>query len=260
MRPGAGWLAVALLSAAAAGCGADGQQVRASAEGPLLILAASDLQHALPEIAADYTGRTGREVTIAFGSTGNLAMQIEQGAPADLFLAANEAFIERLERRGLVRPETRNVYAIGRLALAWADDVPPPDDLGALGAEVYRMVAIANPEHAPYGQAAREALASVGLWEELRSRLVYGENVSQAYHFVATGNAEAGIVALPVVTGIPGARFVPVDADLHAPLRQGGAVLRDAEDPQGAHDFLRFLVGPDGQAILATYGFEPPHR
>jgi molybdate transport system substrate-binding protein len=252
--------AAPLLLALAAAC-APGDRERPAGEEPvppLLVLAASDLQHALPEIAAAFQARTGYGVELVLGSTGNLTTQIENGAPGDVFLAANEPFVDRLARRGMIREETRAVYALGRLAVAWRAELPPPRDAAALAAETYRTVAIANPEHAPYGAAAREVLEAAGVWQALQGRLVLAENVAQATQFVRTGNADAGVVALPVMVGQDQVPFRPLDAALHAPLRQTGAVLRDARLPELAAAFLEELTGPGGREILGRYGFGAP--
>lgn len=245
----AGAATLALLSS----CGP-----RQSAEArPLLVLAAADLQLALPPIAAAFEARTGTPVELVLGSTGNLATQIENGAPADLFLAASEPFVERLARGGLIVEETRTVYALGRLALVWRRGAPEPADPAALAGPAYRTIAIANPEHAPYGTAARQALEAAGAWEGVQRRLVLGENVAQALQFVRTGNADAGLVALgAVATGEVPHRVV--DAALHAPLRQTGGVLRGSARPDDAAAFLREITGPAGQAILRRHGFDPP--
>lgn len=240
-----------------AACGGRADAPAAGPE-PLLVLAAADLQMALPELAAAFEARTGRRVDLVLGSTGNLTAQIENGAPGDVFLAANERFVDRLERGRHVVEGSRRVYAHGRLALAWRAGAPEPDGLGALAGDAYRTVAIANPEHAPYGQAAREALRSAGVWEAVERRLVLGENVAQTMQFVRTGNADAALVALGVAIGQRDAAFRPVDAALHAPLRQAGAVLAASRHPDEAAAFLALVAGPEGQAVLGRYGFEPP--
>jgi molybdate transport system substrate-binding protein len=246
-----------------AGCDRVGSAApsRAAAEAaPLLVLAASDLQLALPEIVALYEAESGRRVDLVLGSTGNLTAQIEQGAPADLFFAANERFVDRLAARGLIREETRSVYAVGRIVLAWRTDRPAARGLARLAEPAFAAIAIANPEHAPYGLAAREALQSAGTWEAVRPRLVYGENVVQAFQFVRSGNADAGIVALGVVMGIEGIEYEVLDDALHAPLRQAAAVLHESAQPDAAAELLALVLSDEGQAILRRYGFDEPER
>jgi molybdate transport system substrate-binding protein len=251
----------ALLLALLAACGARDAEPGFGdepGERPLVVLAASDLQFALPEIAAGLQARTGIRVELVLGSTGNLATQIENGAPGDVFLAANEAFVDRLQRGGWILDESRRVYAVGRLALTWLPGAPEPAGPAALAGEAYRTIAIANPEHAPYGLAARQVLQSVGAWEGVQGRLVLGENVAQTMQFVRTGNVDAAIVALGVVIGQREIPFRVVDDALHEPLRQAGAVLRESHRPAAAAEFLAELTGPGGQEILRRYGFESP--
>jgi len=243
-----------LLASLLLGCGGLDRR----ADGSLLVLAASDLQFALPEIAGEFEMATGRRIQIVLGSTGNLTTQIEQGAPADVFLSANEGFLDRLDAAGLIDPGTRRVYGIGRIAAVWSADQPGVSTLDELREPRFRTLAIANPEHAPYGMAAREALRSTGVWTSVEPRLVLAENVAQAFQFVRSGNADAGIVALAVAMGVPGTPLLLVDADLHQPIRQSGAVLRDARDPFLAEEFLDFVTGDRGREILQRYGFEDP--
>lgn len=246
--------ALALLAA----CGPPEREAADGAPDPLLVLAASDLQFALPRVAAAFEERTGTPVELVLGSTGNLATQVENGAPADVFLAADERFVERLERGGHVVAGSRRVYAVGRLALVWREGVAEPAGLAELAGDAYRTVAIANPEHAPYGMAAREALRAAGVWDAIQRGLVLGENVGQAMQFVRTGNADAGVVALGVAVGQGGLSYRAVDAALHAPLRQAGAVVRGSRRAEEAAAFLEVLTGPAGQEVLGRYGFEPP--
>jgi molybdate transport system substrate-binding protein len=237
---------------AIAACGRAGDDER------LLVLAASDLQFALPELASEFEAEHGVAVDVVLGSTGNLTAQIENGAPADLFMAANERFIDRLETAGLTLPETRRVYAVGRLVVAVRAGTELPTELDELVQPGYATIAIANPEHAPYGQAAREAMAAVGVWRAVESRLVLGESVSQAFQYVRGGNADAGIVALSIAIADQTVRWVEIPADLHAPLRQAAAVLRGSRRTGLAAQFLDYVVSDEGQAILRRYGFEPP--
>jgi molybdate transport system substrate-binding protein len=253
-------LAAALAAVLLAACGR-GDAPRAgggAGERPLLVLAAADLQLALPEIAHAFEARTGIPVDLVLGSTGNLTTQIENGAPADVFLAADLSFIGRLERGGVVAEGSRRVYAVGRLALVWRAGAPPPADVAALASAAYRTVAIANPEHAPYGRAAREALEASAAWTAVRPRLVVGENVAQAMQFVRTGNADAGLVALGVAIGQREVPYRVVDAALHAPLLQAGAVLGESRRPGDAAAFLEEVAGAAGQRVLRRYGFEAP--
>jgi molybdate transport system substrate-binding protein len=228
---------------------------------PLLVLAASDLQFALAEVAERFETEANQPVTFVFGSTGNLAHQIEQGAPADVFFAANESFVDNLERRGHLLEGTRQVYAIGRIVLTRAAGTTiEVTTLEHLLPDEIRTVAIANPEHAPYGMAAKQALETAGLWERVRPKLVLGENISQAFQFVQTGNADAGIVALSVALGVPGTDYALIDAGLHAPLVQAAAVIGRTPQPAAAHEFLVYVNGPVGRPIMERHGFVLPER
>jgi molybdate transport system substrate-binding protein len=248
--------AAALLAA----CGERPAERGAAGDPPLLVLAASDLQMAFEEIVPRFRAATGERVETVLGSTGNLAAQIRHGAPADLFFAANEAFLDNLVDAGRIVPESRRLYAVGRLALVTAPSRDPPAGVAALADPRYRVVAIANPEHAPYGTAAREALRSAGVWEAVRPRLVLGENVAQTYQFARTANADAAIVALSLVAGLPGGA-VPhavVPADLHRPLRQAAGIVVGSRRPEAGRRFLDFVLSEEGRTILARHGFEDP--
>lgn len=224
----------------------------------LLVFAASDLQTAFGELVSRFEAENTVRIQVAFGSTGTFTTQIENGAPADLFFAANEAFVDRLEAGGSILPETRRVYARGRLALVWDSAAPPPASIADLARPEYRTVAIANPEHAPYGVAARQALQAAGVWDQVSPRIVLGENISQTYQFVRTGNVEAGIVARALVLGPSPRPHLLIPDSLHAPLRQAAAVLKASARAAAAGSFLDFVVGTAGQEILRRYGFERP--
>jgi molybdate transport system substrate-binding protein len=192
------------------------------------------------------------------GSTGNLAKQIEHGAPADVFFAANESFIDDLLAAGAVIPQTRALYAQGRLVLATpTKSAVAVRELADLLKPEVRRVAIANPAHAPYGRAAQEALQSVGVWEKVKPKLVYGENIRHTLQFIETGAVEAGIVALSVA-GVPDVRYVPIDPKLHKPLNQVAAVVKRSARPELGLAFIQFLNGPEGRPIMKRYGFLLP--
>jgi len=244
------------LALGLAGCGAG--PGTGGGDDALLILAASDLHAAFAEIETRYEAATGQPLTILFGSTGNIAMQIANGAPADLFFAANESFLDRLADADRIDSETRVVYAYGRLAIVWDPARDEPREVADLADAAFTTIAIGNPEHAPYGVAAGEALRSAGVWERVRPRLVYGENVAHALHFVRTGNADAGIIALGLVLGPAPLPHRVVPASAHAPLRQAAAVIRDSPRAPAARQFLDYVTGPKGQEILHRYGFDPP--
>jgi molybdate transport system substrate-binding protein len=246
------FLTLALILAA--GSGARAQPVAPA----ITVYAASDLDMAFREIKPIFEKAAGTRVTLVMGSTGNLAKQIEHGAPADVFFAANETFVDDLQRAGAVIPQTRALYAQGRIVLATPtkSTVAVRELTDLLRPEV-RRVAIANPAHAPYGRAAQEALESVGVWERLKPKLVYGENIRHTLQFVETGAVEAGIVALSVA-GVPDVRSVPIDPKLHKPLNQVAAVVKRSARPELGVAFIQFLNGPEGRPIMKRYGFFLP--
>ncbi|MDZ7778394.1 MAG: molybdate ABC transporter substrate-binding protein [Gemmatimonadota bacterium] len=260
------WIVGVGLVAAVAGPVAcdDGAGEAGDPSGELLVLAASDLALALDELARVHEERTGVDISVVLGSTGSLAAQIRHGAPADLFFSADTSFLDGLIEADQVDPATRTAYAVGRLALVAPAGRPLPPTVAALADGALEAVAIANPDHAPYGRAARAALEEAGVWEEIAPRLVLGESVAHALQFVRTGNADAGLVALSLVHAAgDGADEAPpayrvVDADLHPPLRQVAGVVRASTRPEEARAFLAFVSSPEGRAILRGHGFEAP--
>lgn len=221
----------------------------------LVVYAASDLDAAFREIKPLFERATGARVTLVMGSTGNLAKQIEQGAPADVFFAANENFVDDLRAVGAVIPQTRTLYAQGRIVLAVPKkSVIPVRELGDLLKPEVRRVAIANPAHAPYGRAAQEALERAGVWERVKPKLVYGENIRHALQFVETGAVEAGIVALSIADA-PGITYTSIDPKLYAPLNQVAAVVKRSPHPDLGAAFIQFVNGAEGRPIMKRYGF-----
>lgn len=240
------------------GCAPAGGDAEPGAEPPLLVFAAAGLRDAMEELIPLYEAGIGREVDLVLGSSGNLATQIENGAPAHLFLAADRAFIEPLEEAGLVEEGSRRIVGVGRVALVWREGLSPPGGLEVLAAGDPPTVSVANPELAPYGAAARGILQEAQLWEGVRSRMVMGENVSQALQFVESGNADYGLVALSLVRGSrPREHLVLPDAP-HRPLEQVGVVLRHTGREQEARELMAFILSPRGQTLLGSYGFEAP--
>ncbi|OLC15814.1 MAG: molybdate ABC transporter substrate-binding protein [Candidatus Rokubacteria bacterium 13_1_40CM_69_27] len=224
----------------------------------LTVFAASDLAFAFNEIVPRFERTFGVKVTLVLGSTGNFARQIEQGAPADVFFAADESFVDHLVAGGILIGETRSLYAQGRLVLATARTAGQKlTDLRQLLDARIRRVAIANPVHAPYGRAAREALITNGLWDAVHPKLVYGENIRQTLQYVQTGAVEAGIVALSIAD-VPEIEWVPIDPTLHRPLNQTVAVVRRSPRPELGVSFIQFVNGPEGRAIMKRYGFRLP--
>jgi molybdate transport system substrate-binding protein len=228
------------------------------------IAAASDLKFALDEIAGKFQQDSGRQVRISYGSSGNFTRQIAQDAPFELFLSADEAYVFQLAAQNLT-PDRGVLYASGRIVLfAPQGSTLKPDaqfaDLRAAVADgrIARF-AIANPEHAPYGRAAMQALQSTGLWAPLQSHLVLGENVSQAAQFAVSGSAQGGIFAYSLVLAPAIAargRYVLIPESLHQPLRQRMVLLRKAGDT--ARAFYAYLQQPTARAVFKRHGFVLP--
>jgi len=224
----------------------------------LTVSAASDLTPAFEELGKLFTNDTGIKVTFNFGSTGQLTQQIEQGAPVDLLAAANVSFVEELERQNLILPNTKALYAQGRITL-WtrSDSSLKLDRIEDLATPEVRRIAIANPEHAPYGDAARQALQSAGIWDRVSSRLVFGENISQTPQFAETGNVDAAIVALSLSVTSKG-RWVLISDQLHKPLNQALAVVRSTRHETEARRFASFVNSTQGRQVMRKYGFILP--
>lgn len=226
---------------------------------PLRIAAAADLALAFGEIKTDFEKKSGKRVEMSFGSTGLLAKQIAEGAPFDVFAAANISFVDDVVKSGACDAETKALYARGRIVVWTKDASALPKDITGLRDARYARIAIANPEHAPYGRAAQQALTKAGVWDPLRSRMVHGENVQQTQVYARTGNADAAIVALSLAVASDGA-YLPIDEKLHEPLDQalvichGGIRAKTNE----AHAFVDYVGSPDGRAVMRRYGFLLP--
>lgn len=228
------------------------------------IAAASDLKFAVEEIAARFRVDTRRELRLSFGSSGNYYQQIAQGAPFQMFMSADENFVFKLHAAG--RTEDRGtLYATGRIVLFAPQGSPLQPDTAmaglrnALAAGQIRRFAIANPEHAPYGRAAEQALRKLGLWERLRERMVLGENVSQAAQFAASGSTQGGIFAYSLALAPQLAKlghYVLLPEELHDPLRQRMVLIKGAGDT--ARAFHAYLQQPEARAIFVRYGFILP--
>jgi len=231
----------------------------------LTIAAASDLQAALPEVVAAFKKASGKKAVISFGSSGNLLAQIQNGAPYDLFFSADVEYPRRLEAAGLVRPGSLYLYAVGRIVV-WVPndsslDIAREGLQALLGSDVKR-IAIANPAHAPYGQAAQSALEKAGIYERVKLRLVLGENISQAAQFVESGNAQAGVIALSLALSPrmqAAGKYWLIPQEMYPRLEQAAVIVKSSKHLQAAQDFLAFLQSPAGLEIMHRYGFVPPH-
>jgi molybdate transport system substrate-binding protein len=252
------------LACAFALAGAGAAAGAAAAVAVPVVAAASDLKFALEEVAQRFRADTGHELKLVFGSSGNLHRQIVQGAPFELFLCADEELVFRLADAGLA-PDRGALYARGRLVLfaPKGSTIRPDQGLGALRAAAadgrLQRLAIANPEHAPYGRAAEQALRAAGAWEAVRGKLVLGENVSQAAQFATSGAAQAGVIAYSLALAPQVAKlgsYALVPESMHAPLNQR-MVLTRAAGPV-AREFYRHLQQPAARALLERYGFALP--
>lgn len=223
--------------------------------GEVRVAVASNFLGAVHQLVPVFEARSGDTVTVSAGSTGKLYAQISQGAPFDVFLAADARRPRLLEEQGLALPGSRFTYARGQLALWRGGGALPAHPWDALVEPGVRFVSIANPRTAPYGEAARQALEAAGLWDRVRGRLVMGENIAQTYQYVATGNAQVGLVALAQVHDAPPESRWLVPQRLYAPIDQQ-AVRLTAVDA-GAR-FLSFLRGAEARRMIAAFGYGLP--
>jgi molybdate transport system substrate-binding protein len=232
----------------------------------LRIAAAADLQYALTDLSTQYEKQTGAKLAVTYGSSGNFFAQIQNGAPFDLFLSADMDYPQKLIDAGLAVPDSLQPYAVGHLVLWYPRDSPlnPLDGgLKTLLDPRVQKIAIANPEHAPYGRVAVAALRNAGLYDQLKPKLVLGENVSQAAQFVQSGSAQAGLIALSFAfsPAMEGGKWVGVPLpNLGSWLLQAAVVLKSSPNKQVATSFLSFLKTTEAQNILKHYGFAPPDQ
>jgi molybdate transport system substrate-binding protein len=240
-----------LMLAVLAGCGS-----KPSAPAPLRVAAASDLQDVFPVLATRFKMDTGIEVEGVFGASGQLAQQIKAGAPFDLYMAANRTLVEDLAKAGAIKADSVRSYARGTLVLVVNNLFDPGiKSFADVAADKLKFIAIANPDLAPYGAAAKGALERAGLWEKVKPKLVYGENVRQVVEFVRTGNAEVGFAGKSVAA-VKGIRSIPLDPDAYAPIVQAMGVVASSKRAVDAERFAAFLLGGDGQGILRQFGFQ----
>ena len=224
----------------------------------ITVAAASDLSPAFEEIGREFEAQQRIHVIFTFGSTGMLTRQIENGAPFDLFAAANVGYIDELEQKGLIVPGTKAIYARGRITLWTTTESPLQiENITDLVRPEIKRIAIANPDHAPYGMAAQQALQSVGIWETVKPKLVYGDNIRQTLQYAETGNVEVAIVALSLSQQSKG-RWTLIPEELHRPLDQALAVIKGTRNEAEARAFAGFVTGRRGKEILGKYGFAFP--
>ena len=229
--------------------------------GEIKIAAASDLAFAFKDVVARFEKQTGNKVKLTYGSSGNFYSQIQNGAPFDLFFSADVSFPQKLEAAGLAEPGTIYEYAKGEIVI-WVPNASKLDlskGLAVLLDPSIRKIAIANPLHAPYGAAAVAAMKHNGIYDQVKSKFVRGENISQTAQFVQSGNADVGIVALSLAPAMKSmGRYVVVPPDDYPPLIQAAMTVKSSREKQLANTFLKFLKEPDTVALMEQYGFAVP--
>ncbi|HET7209821.1 MAG TPA: molybdate ABC transporter substrate-binding protein [Terriglobales bacterium] len=232
-----------------------------SAAQSLTVAAAADLQFAMQDIAAKFQQQTGKTVKVIYGSSGNFSQQIQNGAPFDLFFSANVDYPKQLERAGLVEPGSLYQYARGSIVLWVPNDskLNVSSGLTILTLSEVKKIAIANPLHAPYGQAAVDAMQREGIYDRVKDKLVLGENISQTASFVVSGSADVGIVALSLALS-PNmkdkGRYSEIPANEYPALEQACVILKSSKEKDIAQQFLSFMKTPAVGALLRNYGFD----
>lgn len=229
----------------------------------LRVAAAADLQFAMNDLAGQFEKKTGTKVAVSYGSSGNFRAQIQNGAPFDAFFSADMSYPQQLVSEGFAEAQSLVVYAQGHLVL-WA----PTDtnlhlaDRGfeALTDPRVERIAIANPEHAPYGRAAVAALQKAGLYDQIKSKLVFGENVSQAAQFTQSGSSQVGIIARSLIfaPSMQGGESWEIPASLYPPLQQGAVIINSSPNKAAARAFIAFAKREEGRKIFTRYGLTPP--
>jgi molybdate transport system substrate-binding protein len=236
-------------------CGARAQTLR--------VAAAADLQFAMNDLGGQFEKKTGTKVAVSYGSSGNFRAQIENGAPFDVFFSADAQYPQQLVTAGVADSQSLFVYALGHLVL-WA---PGAENLQVAkkGFDVLKdpgvtRIAIANPEHAPYGRAAVAALQKAGLYDQVKAKLVYGENISQTAQFVQSGSAQVGLIALSLTfaESMKGGDQWEIPLDLYPTMQQEAVIVTKSPNKKEAQAFLDFVKSEDGRKTLAKYGLTPP--
>jgi molybdate transport system substrate-binding protein len=219
------------------------------------VAAAADLSSAFHDVARAFKDRTGVEVEVDFGASGALAKQIEQGAPFSLFAAANRNFVDQVVKAGKCDGATAASYARGRLVVWTPAKIAPPRALGDLADPRFQKIAIANPDVAPYGKAARQALERSGVWPQIQDRIVLGENVQATLTYATKGNVDAALVALSLAISTEGGSYLPVAPELHAPLDQALVVCGTGPRADDAKQLAAFIASPEGHKLMNHHGF-----
>jgi len=245
-------LAVYLVVLAAA-CSSKKDTPANTAPKEVHVAAASDLTAAFTEVGAAFEKKTGIKPNFNFSSSGLLAKQVEQGAPLYLFAAANKSFVDQVVKAGKCDAATAQLYSRGRLVM-WAKGGPPAKITDLVDPK-YKRIGIANPDHAPYGKAAKQALEKAGIYDQVKDRLVLGENISATMTYAKEGSVDVAFVALSLAISTDAQMYSPVELDLHDPLEQTLVVCGKGPEADAARQMADFIVGTDGRAIMERYGF-----
>lgn len=224
----------------------------------ITVAAAADLVLAFKEIGEEFEKSTGNKVKLIFSSSGTAREQIENGAPYDVYASANIKFVDDLISKGKIIPDSKELYAVGRIGIATLKGNSfKVNDVKDLCESKYKKIAIANPEHAPYGKASKEALESLGLWDKLKDKMVYCKDIQDVLNILRSGNVEAAFISLSVYKKDE-VDFLLIDDKLHSPLKQAMAVVKGTKKEKIARDFIKFVNGDTGRKIMKKYGFVLP--
>ena len=256
---------IVLMTTVLAGCNSSSTTISSTPQSSpthtgaeLTIAAAADLVIAFKEIGDLYEKNTDNKVKLIFSSSGTAREQIENGAPYDVYASANIKFIDDLIEKDKIISDTKELYGIGRVGVATNIGNPQQvNELSDLLRPEFKKIAMANPEHAPYGLAAKQALESVNLWEKLKDKMVYGKDIQDVLTLVKSGNVEAGFISLSVVNKDE-VNFLLVDDKLHKPLKQAIAVVKGTKHEEEARNFIKYVNGEQGRKIMKKYGFVLP--
>lgn len=228
----------------------------------IIVAAAANLTDAFTEVGEEFSTKTGVRVVFSYGATADLAKQIENGAPFDVFAAADTEHVDRLEQKGFLAPGTRALYARGRLVM-WLSPSGTGSTVKAqriediVGKE-FERIAIAKPDVAPYGRATVESLRSLGIWSQVEPKVIYAQNVSQARQYASTGNVEVAFIPLALMPAGSGT-FIEVDSTLHRPIDQSLGIIGSSSNQVAARQFVEFLLSNEGQEIMAKRGYRKPN-
>ncbi len=222
----------------------------------ITVSAAANLIPAFTEIGQAFEAETGIIVVYNFGSSGKLAQQIEQGAPVDVFASANADYVTRLVESGFIEPQSERIYALGRLVMWSRDPDLAPKTLADLTASRIERIAIANPQHAPYGAVAKTVLQGRQLWDVLQPKLIVADDVRQTLTYAETGDVSVALAPLSLVIRLETGAYTMIPASTHPPITQAIGILRDGPRQKAAQLFVDFVLTEKGQVILEKYGYE----